>query len=84
FSVGSDGNLALDFKLSQSHVGSDFAMLVPIYMEAQDGRVVRLGRVRLKGEDTLTRHVSLGGVKQKPKKAMIGYLDDVLGNLENK
>jgi aminopeptidase N len=84
FTVGSDGAPALDFKLSQSHVGSDFVMLVPIYLELQDGRVMRVGRVRIKGEDTVTKHVSLAGLKQKPKKAMIGYLDDVLGKLENK
>jgi Peptidase family M1 domain len=84
FSVGSDGNIALDFKLTQSHVGSDFAMLVPIYVETQDHKVVRLGRVRIKGEATVSRHISLAGFKEKPKKAMIGYMDDVLGKLENK
>lgn len=84
FSTGSEGNLALDFKLTQSHVGTDFAMLVPVYLETQDGRVVRLGRVRIKGEETVTRHISLTGFREKPKKAMIGYMDDVLGKLENK
>jgi hypothetical protein len=84
FSVGSDGNIGLDFKLTQSHVGGDFAMLVPIYLETREGQVMRLGRVKIKGEATVARHVTLAGLKEKPKKAMIGYMDDVLGKMENK
>jgi hypothetical protein len=28
--------------------------------------------------------VNLPGLKEKPKKAMIGYMDDVLGKMENR
>ena len=46
-SFGKDpsGDVVFDFKLEQSHVSPDFRMLVPIYFELADGRVVMLGRV---------------------------------------
>jgi hypothetical protein len=30
------------------------------------------------------QHVPLKGLKEKPKRALLAYYDDILGNIENK
>jgi hypothetical protein len=80
----SDGSLTLNFKLTQSHVSDGFAMVVPIYVELEKGQVARLGRIPIRGNTTVEKHVRLPNLGQKPRRAMIAYLDDVLGNIENK
>jgi len=84
FSTDASGDVVLDFKLTQSGVGKDFVMLVPIYLELDDGRVASLGHARLSGDTTAEQHVPLKGLKQRPKRAMVAYYDDILGNVENK
>jgi aminopeptidase N len=84
FSQESDGTLTLNLKLTQSHVSDDFAMLIPIYVELEKGQVARLGRIPIKGNTTVEKHVRMPNLGQKPRRAMIAYLDDVLGNVENK
>jgi len=59
-------------------------MLVPLYLELGDGRVVSLGSARMAGPGTIEQHVPLKGLKQRPKRALIAYYDDVLGNVENR
>ncbi|MBZ5505597.1 MAG: hypothetical protein LAO78_08925 [Acidobacteriia bacterium] len=84
FSTDAQGTLTLNFKLSQSHVSDSFLMLVPVYLETADGKVVRLGRAPIKGKNDLEQHVTLKGLTTKPKRAFIGYMDDVMGEMENK
>jgi len=55
-------------------------MLVPIYLEMADGHVMFLGRARLNGNTTLEQKVPLKGVKDKPRRAMVNYYDDVLAS----
>jgi hypothetical protein len=74
----------LNFKLSQGDVNKNFVMLVPIYLELANGRVVRLGAARVSGDNSLEQHVPIRGLKEQPKRAMIAYYDDVLGNIENR
>ena len=84
FTTTPDGATMLNFKLAQSHVSDNFMMLVPIYVEVQKGQVARLGRILVRGNNTVEQHVRLGTVKEKPSRAMIAYLDDVLASVENK
>ena len=84
FTIAPDGATMLNFKLAQSHVSDNFMMLVPIYVELQKGQVARLGRILVRGNNTVEQHVRLGPVKEKPSRAMIAYLDDVLASVENK
>ena len=44
---------SLHFKLTQSGVSPNFKMLVPIYLEFADGKVLRIGAVHITGSDTL-------------------------------
>jgi hypothetical protein len=74
----------LDFKVTQSGVSKDFVMLVPLYLDLGGGRVVRLGSATLSGNNSVEGHVPLKGLKERPKRAMLAYYDDVLGSIENK
>ncbi len=83
FSNDANGDVVLNMKITQSDVGQKFAMPVPVYLELSNGRVARLGTARLVGNTTVEEHVPLKGLKEKPKRALLAYYDDVLGNIEN-
>jgi hypothetical protein len=86
-SFGADsttGDAVLNFKITQSNVSPNFAMPVPVYLELSNGRVVRLGTAPLIGNNSFEQQVPLKGLKEKPKRAMLAYYDDILGNIENK
>ena len=84
FSNDANGDVVLNFKVSQSDVSKDFVMLVPIYLDLGGGRVARLGAATLSGNNSVEGHVPLKGLKEKPKRAILAYYDDVLGNIEGK
>lgn len=84
FSNDANGDLVLNVKITQSDVGQSFAMLVPLYLEFNNGRVFRLGSAKLLGNSTMEQHVPLKGLKEKPKRAVLAYYDDVLGNIDNR
>lgn len=84
FSNDANGDLVLNVKITQSDVGQNFAMLVPLYLEFNNGRVFRLGSAKLLGNSTMEQHVPLKGLKEKPKRAVLAYYDDVLGNIDNR
>lgn len=76
-----DGQTIVRIKLIQSGVSDGFKMLVPIYVEFEDGRVMRLGSARMSGNTTVEQEVPLA---QLPvKRALINYYYDVL-NIENR
>jgi aminopeptidase N len=78
FGKAPSGDVTLTFKLTQSGVDKDFVMLVPIYLEMTKGKIFRLGSARLVGNSSVDQTVTLTGVKEQPKRAMINYYDDVL------
>jgi len=78
FDKDSIGDVVFNFKLAQSGVDDDFVMVVPIYMELADGRVIRLGRTTVKGNNTTEGKTPLKGLKDPPKRALINYYNDVL------
>jgi uncharacterized protein YgbK (DUF1537 family) len=80
FDNSPDGDVVLNFKLTQSNVDDQFKMLVPIYFELADGRTVMLGHVRIVGNSTAEQKVPLKGLKDKPRRALINYMDDVLAS----
>jgi len=77
FADAPDG-LQFKLKLSQSGVDQNFKMLVPVYLEMNDGRLLSIGRARLLGNSAVEQTVSLKGWKEKPKRAVVNYYDDVL------
>jgi aminopeptidase N len=77
FETAPDGSTLMSVNISQSNVDGKFAMVVPVYLELDDGRVSFLGRIRLVGNTTFSQKVKLG-MKAKPRRALISYYDDVL------
>ena len=80
FDIGADKNVVINVKLTQSGVDERFRMLVPIYIELADGRIIMLGRAQMVGNDSLSRRIPLVGLTEKPKRAVLNYLDDVLAS----
>lgn len=76
--VSQDANgTVLNFKLVQSNVSPGFKMLVPIYMERQDGSISRLGSATIVGDSMVEQKVPIGK-GQAPKRLLINYYYDVL------
>lgn len=84
FSNDASGDVVLNFKLTQSDVSKDFAMLVPVYLDMGGGRAIRVGSAPMVGNVTLEQHIPLRGLKERPKRALIAYYDDVMGNIDNR
>jgi hypothetical protein len=78
FGTTPQNDIVLKVKITQSEVADDFVMLVPIYLELSDGQIVRLGSAKLIGASSFEQEIPLTGIKAKPHRAMINYLDDVL------
>jgi hypothetical protein len=55
-------------------------MLVPIYLEMADGRLMNIGRARMDGNTTISQKVPIRGLKDKPKRALLNYYYDVLAS----
>lgn len=80
FDKNGEGDVVFGFKVAQSNVDDRFRMLVPIYLELADGRVMNLGRVRIAGNSTVDQKVPLKGLKEIPHSAMLNYYVDVLSS----
>ncbi|MGP0017250.1 MAG: M1 family metallopeptidase [Candidatus Sulfotelmatobacter sp.] len=79
FDTGADGDVVMSIKMTQSGVNDSFRMLVPIYLELPNGMFF-LGRARLTGNNTFDQKIPLKGLKDKPRRALINYYDDVLAS----
>ncbi len=69
---------SLHLNLSQSGVPPEFKMLVPIYLELSDGRVMRLGSASLFGEKPIDQTLQLPKLPAPIKRVLINYYYDVL------
>ena len=63
---------------TQSGVSPDFKMLVPIYLEFADGKIIRLGAVHMTGPKTEEQTVNLPNLPGQVKRVSINYYYDVL------
>jgi hypothetical protein len=72
-----EGN-SLHFKLTQSGVGANFKMVVPVYLEMADGKALRLGTVPIAGATSVEQTVQLPKMPTQVKRAVIDYNYDVL------
>jgi hypothetical protein len=80
FNNDAGGDVVFGLKITQSNVDENFRMLVPIYLELADGRIVNLGRARITGNTTIEQKMPIKGLKDKPRHAMLNYYDDVLAS----
>jgi len=76
-SPGENGAFKIRIKITQANVDDNFRMLVPIYLELADGRIVRMGSANLVGNKVMEQTVPLN-IAQAPKRALINYYYDVL------
>ncbi len=76
----SNGELSL--KITQSGVGNDFVMLVPVYLELKDGKVSFMGHTAIVGNSSKEAKVPLGNAKDTAKRAVLNYYDDVLAIMD--
>jgi hypothetical protein len=72
------GGDSLHYKLTQSGVSPNFKMLVPIYLEFGDGKVIRLGSVRITGSTSQDQTANLPKLPGTVKQVSINYYYDVL------
>ena len=68
----------LHMKLTQSGVPAEFKMLVPVYLELADGRVMRLGSANVTGDHTIENTMQLPKLPGAVKRVLINYNYDVL------
>jgi aminopeptidase N len=80
FDIGADGDVVFTMKLTQSGVDDKFRMLVPIYLEMEDGKLFALGRAHVTGSSSVEEKVPLKGLKTKPRRGLLNYYDDVLAS----
>jgi len=80
FDKDANGDVVVNFKITQAGVDDKFRMLVPIYLELADGRMVNLGHARLVGNSSVDQKVPLKGLKDPPKRAVLNYNYDVLAS----
>ncbi|MCL2659410.1 MAG: hypothetical protein FWD64_02660, partial [Acidobacteriaceae bacterium] len=77
-----EGGASMHFKLVQSGVTDDFKMVIPIYLEFKNGKVIQLGKLAIFGNQTLEQTVPLPKLPDTVKKVSINYNYDVL-SIEN-
>jgi len=77
FDQSGDG-YTMNLKITQSGVDDNFTMPVPLYLEIGKDHIVRLGSAFITGNRTIEQKVPLAGVKEKPRRAMLNYFNDVL------
>jgi Peptidase family M1 domain len=80
FDNGANGDVIFNIKLTQSGVDDKFRMLVPIYIELASGQMYFLGRARMIGNSAYEQKIPLKGLKDKPRRAVVNYYDDVLAS----
>ena len=80
FDKNAEGDVVFGLKLSQSNVNENFRMLVPIYLELADGRTISLGRANITGNTSVEQKVHIKGLKDKPRRALVNYYNDVLAS----
>jgi len=73
-----DGATDVHFKLAQSNVSKDFVMLVPLYVQLENGHVSRIGSAKVIGDSVIDQTVNLGKLPSPAKKLLLNYNADVL------
>jgi hypothetical protein len=79
FTNTSDGS-TVHFHLTQSNVSKDFVMIVPLYLEMENGKVINVGRIVLHGNTDVDRTVKLGKLPSPGKKFLVNYYADILSD----
>ncbi len=68
----------LHFRLVQSGVDAKFVNTVPLYIELVNGKIIRMGDIRIHGANAIEQTVQLPKLPAAIKKVTINYYYDVL------
>lgn len=77
FTPISDG-FNMNLKITQANVDSKFVMPVPVYLDFGNGKVIKLGSVRVSGNATVPVTLPLNGIREAPKRVLLNYNTDLL------
>jgi aminopeptidase N len=75
-----DGITMAHFKVSQSNVSEKFAMVVPLYLQMEDGNTGFVGKMTMRGNTTVDKTVKLGKLPSPAKRMLVNYNADVLSD----
>jgi hypothetical protein len=78
-SPGADGVTSIHFKVTQSGVSNNFLMLVPLYVQMDNGNTIRLGSMKMRGDTTLDQTVKVK-LSSPGKKLLLNFNADVLSD----
>ena len=80
FTTEADGTTTAHLRVVQSGVSSNFVMLLPLYLQLQDGTVTRIANLRVSGDSTLVRSFHMSKLASQPKRLLLNYNADVLSD----
>jgi aminopeptidase N len=80
FTVGADGVTTAHLKLAQSDVPDNFVMLVPLYLQLQNGNTGRIASVMMRGTKTFEQTFPLGKLPSQAKALLVNVNQDVLSD----
>jgi hypothetical protein len=75
-----DGVTTVHMKVAQSNVSDKFLMLVPLYLQMENGNTVRIANLALHGNQTIDKTLPIGKLPSPGKKLLINYNADVLSD----
>ena len=75
-----DGETSVHMKLVQSNVSKNFVMLVPVYLQMENGSTVRIANIGMHGEGAIEHTMKLGKLPSPAKKLLVNYNSDVLSD----
>src|SRR5437588_10885922 len=62
FYTGADGTIVMSLNITQSGVDDTFRMVVPVYLELDDGSIVFFARMRVVGNKSEAARVAVTGM----------------------
>lgn len=77
FAPGANGVTVIKLQVKQANVDPSFKMMVPVYVQYADGKVFRLGMLKLAGDQTFNHEIPVK-LPEAPKAVLLNYYDDVL------
>jgi hypothetical protein len=80
FSIDANGATSVHVKLTQSNVSDKFVMLVPLYLQMQNGSTTRIANLVLHGSNSIDHTFVLGKLPSPGKTMLVNYNADVLSD----
>jgi aminopeptidase N len=83
FMTNNDGTTTAFLKLTQSNVSDDFEMIVPLYLQMADGKMIHFAGLTMHGNATFEQQIPLGKLVGTPKAIVMDAYADILKDPTN-